>query len=87
MIQSILSNEYVSAFGYVVGVISGCLAIYQSKQVKDKTGEIQRLETTINQLNAEIRNYQTTNMNNVNQGERSQYFQDNSGAVNIDNRG
>lgn len=87
MIQSILSNEYVSAFGYVVGVISGCLAIYQSKQVKDKSGEIQRLETTINQLNAEIRNYKTTNMNSVSQGERSQYFQDNNGSVNIDNRG
>lgn len=83
MIESILANEYVSAFGYFVGVVSGCIAIYQTMQVAEKNIEIQQLKVINNELNTQI----TTNKNNVNQGERSQYFQDNNGPVNIDNRG
>lgn len=86
MIASILANEYVSAFGYLVSVISGCIAIYQTIQVTKKNNEIQQLKITNNELNAQILN-NTINKSNVNQGERSQYFQDNNGPVNIDNRG
>ncbi|WP_182074552.1 MULTISPECIES: hypothetical protein [unclassified Serratia (in: enterobacteria)] len=83
MIATILSNEYVSAFGYVVGVISGCIAIYQTVQLNSSNRKVEQLEVTIEELNAKI----TNNENNVIQGERSQYFQDNNGPVNIDNRG
>lgn len=86
MIVSLLANEYVSAFGYIVGVVSGCIAIYQTMQVTKKNNEIQQLNVTINDLNSQIINT-VTNSNNINQGEHSQYFQDNNGPVNIDNRG
>ncbi len=86
MIASLLANEYVSAFGYIIGVISGCIAIYQTTQVTKKNNEIKQLNVTIKDLNSQIINI-TTNRNNINQGERSQYFQDNNGPVNIDNRG
>ena len=85
MIASLLANEYVSAFGYIVGVISGCIAIYQTTQVTKKNNEIKQLNVTIKDLNSQIINI-TTNRNNINQGERSQYFQDNNGPVNIDNQ-
>lgn len=83
MIASLLANEYVSAFGYIVGVVSGCIAIYQTIQVTKKDYEIKQLNFKINNLNSQIVN----NTNNINQGDRSQYFQDNNGPVNIDNRG
>lgn len=86
MIASLLANEYVSAFGYIVGVVSGGIAIYQTMQVTKKNNEIQQLNVTINDLNSQITNI-TTNRNYINQGERSQYFQDNNGPVNIDIRG
>ncbi len=86
MIASLLTNEYVSAFGYIVGVVSGCIAIFQTMQVTKKSNEIQQLNVTISDLNSQITNI-TTNRNNINQGECSQYFQDNNGSVNIDNRG
>lgn len=86
MIASLLANEYVSALGYIVGLISGCIAIYQTIQVTKKEREIQQLNVTIDELNSQVTNI-TTNRNNVKQGERSQYFQDNNGPVNIDNRG
>lgn len=86
MIASILSNEYVSAFGYFVGVVSGVIAIYQTLQVNKKDNEINQLNITINELNSQITTI-TTNQNTISQGERSQYFQENSGSVSIDNRG
>lgn len=67
MIASLLTNEYVSAFGYIVGVVSGCIAIYQTMQVTKKNNEIQQLNVTINDLNSQITNI-TTNRNNINQG-------------------
>lgn len=87
MVASILANEYVIAFGYLVGVVSGCIAIYQTIQVTKKNTEIQQLKITVNELNTKITNNITTNRNNVSQGERSQFFQENNGPVNIDNRG
>jgi len=86
MIASILANEYISAFGYMVGVVSGVIAIYQTMQVSKKQNEIEQLNITINELNSQITTI-TTNKNTISQGERSQYFQDNNGPVNIDNRG
>ncbi|HEJ9666197.1 TPA: hypothetical protein SMQ32_000463 [Proteus mirabilis] len=83
MVASILANEYVSGFGYLVGVVSGVIAIYQTIQVTKRNNKIKQLNITINELNSQI----TTNKNTVSQGERSQYFQDNNGPVNIDNRG
>lgn len=86
MIVSILANEYVSAFGYLVGVVSGVIAIYQTMQVSKKENEIKQLNITIDELNAQITTI-TTNKNTISQGDRSQYFQDNNGPVVIDNRG
>ncbi|MDN2488490.1 hypothetical protein MML63_22995 [Kosakonia sacchari] len=86
MIASILANEYVSAFGYLVGIVSGLIAIFQTMKVTKKDNKIKQLNLTIDELNSQITTI-ITNKNTVSQGDRSQYFQDNIGTVNIDNRG
>lgn len=86
MIASILANPYVSMFGYVIGVISGSIAIVQAFNISKKNKEIKRLNVDIINMTNEL-NLQVSNKNKVNQGDKSQYFQDNSGPVNIDNRG
>jgi hypothetical protein len=45
-------------------------------------------EERIRELTIEVKNIKkTSNENEITQGEKSQYFQENSGPVNIDNRG
>ncbi|NHB92131.1 hypothetical protein [Photorhabdus cinerea] len=83
MMITFLANPYVTAFGYLIGVVSGIIAIVQTFRVSKKEKEIQKLHIEINNKI----NSKTTNNNQVHQGERSQYFQDNNGPVNIDNRG
>lgn len=82
VIASILTNPIVSGVGYLLSFFSGIIAIYQYIG-KNKA------EKEVASLKLEITNFQggTINKNKIEQGEKSQYFQDNSGLVNIDNRG
>ncbi|KAA1189840.1 hypothetical protein [Photorhabdus heterorhabditis] len=86
MMITFLANPYVAAFGYLISVVSGIIAIVQTFRVSNKEKEIQKLNIEINnKINSKTTN--NNQVNQVNQGERSQYFQDNIGPVNIDNRG
>lgn len=85
MITTFLANPYVSGFGYLLGVVSSIIAIVQVFTISRKNKKISELTTQINAVNSQ--NNSNINNNLVNQGERSQYFQDNNGSINIDNRG
>jgi len=75
-IGTFLSKPLVALTGYILTVISSVIAIWQffgkSKAIKELAN-----------LQIEITNIK----NNVQQGDKSQYFQANSGPVSIDNRG
>lgn len=78
----ILANPIVSLIGYVVSIVSGIIAIAQYKGKSKVEEKASKLEAEILILRKEIDNH-----NQVKQGDKSQYFQENSGPVNIDNRG
>jgi hypothetical protein len=79
-IRAFLSNPVVGLIGYVFSLIAACIAIWQ---FRGKASALQELET----LKMEITNMsEVNNRNNIKQGKKSQYFQDNSGSVHIDNR-
>ena len=71
-----LANPVVALTGYVLSLVAATIAIWQ---FIGKTHAIEEL----NQFKMEVAN----NSNNIQQGEKSQYFQENSGQVHIDNRG
>lgn len=79
-ITSFLSNPLVSLIGYTLSLIASIVAIYQFFQKKKAVNKI-------SELMVEIKNHQTKNSNKISLGEKSQYFQDNSGPITIDNRG
>ena len=86
LISDFLSNPIVSAIGYFMTVVSGAIAIAQSIRSSNLSKENTNLRNDIvvlQQVNAE--NLELNKK--VIQGEKSQYFEDNSGPVNIDNRG
>jgi len=80
-IVSFLSNPIVGLIGYICSLVAAVIAI---GQFLGKT----KAQRQIRDLKIEITNLQsnTSNKNKIHQGEKSQYFQDNSGSVNIDNR-
>ena len=82
IIASFLSNPIVGIVGYFLSFVAAIIAILQY------IGK-SRAEDKVRKLRIEITNLQenTKNENKVHQGERSQYFQENTGPVNIDNRG
>lgn len=91
-LTTFLSNPIVGTIGYTLSLVAAIIAIYQAiaKQKALKTIENLNLQiTTISQENNDLRLSinKTENNNEINQGEKSQYFQDNSGSVTIDNRG
>ena len=75
-----LSNPIVGFIGYMLSVIAAIIAIVQAIK---KNNALQKIK----ELNVQITNIKNENKNSVTQGEKSQYFQDNNGPVNIDNRG
>ena len=81
LISEFLANPIVGFVGYAVSLIAAIIAVSQflgKKAAQDK----------VRKLTIEVKNIKTTsNENEVTQGEKSQYFQENSGPVNIDNRG
>lgn len=98
-LSAFLANPIVSAIGYILSVIAACIAIFEAlakrnalKLASDlnvKIGSIKEENNSIKEenynLKLSIREYE--NNNNVTQGDRSQYFNENSGPVTIDNRG
>lgn len=82
LITSFLSNPVVGLIGYLLSLVAAIIAIvqYLGKSKAEEEARNLRIEITNLQTN-------TKNENKVNQGDKSQYFQENSGPVNIDNRG
>ena len=81
LITEFLANPIVGLVGYVLSLIAAIIAVRQF--LGKKTAEERIRELTI-----EVKNIKkTSNENEITQGEKSQYFQENSGPVNIDNRG
>tara|TARA_R110000850_G_scaffold241321_2_gene365892 strand:+ start:81 stop:383 length:303 start_codon:yes stop_codon:yes gene_type:complete len=91
-LTTFLSNPVVGFIGYILSLIAAIIAIYQALAKGKALKAIKQLNlqiTTIRQENNDLRLSinKTENNNEIIQGEKSQYFQDNSGSVNIDNRG
>ncbi|MFT7008780.1 MAG: cell division protein FtsL [Colwellia sp.] len=91
-LTTFLSNPVVGVIGYTLSLIAAIIAIYQALAKGKALKAIEKLNlqvTTINEENNDLRLSinKTENNNEIIQGEKSQYFQDNSGSVNIDNRG
>ncbi|UAN48680.1 hypothetical protein KGP17_20385 [Serratia sp. JSRIV001] len=78
-----LANPIVALFGYIIGVTSGVFGIVQMCRVSKKEKEIISLTRINNALTLENNNLKVNN-NTISQGEKSQYFQENNGPVNID---
>ena len=81
-IASFLSNPIVGLIGYLLSFIAATIAIYQYFGKSKAKEEVKSLRVEITNLQSN-----TKNQNNINQAEKLQYFQENSGPVNIDNRG
>jgi len=91
-LTTFLSNPIVGTIGYTLSLIAAIIAIYQALAKEKALKTIDKLNlqiTTISQENNDLRLSinKAENNNEIIQGEKSQYFQDNSGSVNIDNRG
>jgi hypothetical protein len=91
-LTTFLSNPVVGVIGYTLSLIAAIIAIYQAlakgkalKAIKQLNLQITTIRLENNDLRLSIN--KTENNNEIIQGEKSQYFQDNSGSVNIDNRG
>lgn len=81
LISEFLANPIVGLVGYALSLIAAIIAVSQffgKKAAQEKVREL-----TIKVENLKL----TSNENEVTQGKMSQYFQENSGPVNIDNRG
>lgn len=80
-ITEFLANPIVGLIGYVLSLIASIIAVSQFLGRK-------AAEERVRELTIEVENIKMiSNENRVTQGEKSQYFQENSGPVNIDNRG
>ncbi|OEE77132.1 hypothetical protein A1OQ_05685 [Enterovibrio norvegicus FF-162] len=91
-LTTLLANPIVAAIGYVLSFVAAVIAILQALGKKNAQKLVQELKVEILTVKEENTNLKFSinrneNKNNVNQGDKSQYFQDNSGQVNIDNRG
>jgi hypothetical protein len=80
LITEFLMNPIVGLVGYALSLIAAIIAVSQF------LGKKEALEK-VRELTIEVSNIKTTsNENEITQGGKSQYFQENSGPVNIDNR-
>ncbi|WP_036233629.1 hypothetical protein [Marinobacterium litorale] len=82
LISSFLSNPIVGIIGYLLSFVAAIIAIVQYLGRSKAEEKVKNLQIEVTNLQANTRNE-----NKVSQGEKSQYFQENSGPVNIDNRG
>lgn len=82
VISSLLSNPIIGMTGCILSFVSSIIAITQFLGKNKAKEEVKTLKVKIKNLQAT-----TVNKNKIIQGDKSQYFQDNSGPVIIDNRG
>ncbi|MGR5412836.1 hypothetical protein ACPV5T_04710 [Vibrio astriarenae] len=87
-----LENPVVGAVGYVFSFVAACIAIHQAfakTAAKKEVIKLKQDNIVLSNENYElqVKLKQTLNNNSVSQGDKSQYFQENSGPVNIDMRG
>lgn len=80
-ITSLLSNPIAGIIGYLLSLVASIIAILQYIGKSKAVAEAHNLKIEIKNLQEN-----TNNKNRVQQGDKSQYFQENSGPVTIDNR-
>jgi len=81
LITEFLADPVVGFVGYILSLIAAIIAVSQFLGKR-------KVEERVRELKIEVENIKTTsNENEITQGDKSQYFQENSGPVNIDNRG
>jgi len=86
-ISSVLSSPMVMLFGYFLSLVSSIIAVHQFFSARKAKNEVARLNITLNALQVENLKLNNKIQSKVKQGDRSQFFQQNLGSVNIDNRG
>lgn len=86
LITDFLSDPIVSAIGYFMTVVSGAIAIGQAIKASDLSKQNIELKNQISVLQ-QVNTDNIESNKNVVQGDKSQYFRDNSGSITIDNRG
>ncbi|WP_428820965.1 hypothetical protein [Microbulbifer sp. MCCC 1A16149] len=95
MLQSIsefLANPLVGLLGFTLSAVASAIAIFQAVGKSKANKEVDRLSAQLIHISNEhnelkVRTNNPDNRNKISQGDKSQYFQDNSGPVHIDNRG
>ncbi|WP_139744047.1 hypothetical protein [Aeromonas media] len=88
LIKEFLANPAVGLVGYVLTVVSGLIAVSQTigkNKAEDKANDLETKLSVLSQENISLK--QEIKEISIVQGEKSQYFQQNSGPVVIDNRG
>lgn len=81
LVTSFLSNPIVALTGYLLSLVAAIIAILQYFGRSKAEEEARNLRIQITNLQSN-----TINENKITQGKKSQYFQENHGPVNIDNR-
>ncbi|MBB1489071.1 hypothetical protein [Oceanospirillum sediminis] len=90
-IDAFLDNTFIKLLGYVISLIAGVIAIWQSIRVNKIKKELIFFKQDFNQINQDFKrikiHFDERNVSNeVKLGERSQYIQDANGPISIDNR-
>lgn len=84
IIVSFLADPIVSFVGYLLSAVAAFIAISQAVGKQKAKKEVEQANLEITKLNVKMQ--KIINENKIIQGEKSQYFNENSGPVNIDNR-
>lgn len=77
-LSAFLADPVVSFVGYAISFIAGIIAIVQYFGKSEAEEKVKALKIELIEIQRK-----TKNENTVNQGEKSQYFQENSGPVSI----
>lgn len=77
-LSAFLADPVVSSVGYIISFIAGIIAIVQYFGKSEAEEKVKALKIELIEIQKKIKNENT-----VNQGEKSQYFQENSGPVSI----
>lgn len=77
-ISAFFADPVVSSVGYIISLIAGIIAIVQYFGKSKAEEKVKSLKIELIEIQRK-----TKNENTINQGEKSQYFQDNSGPVSI----
>lgn len=86
-ISSVLSNPILMLAGYLLSAVASIIAVHQFFSARKARNELAILNITLDTLRVENLKLKNKIQSKVTQGDRSQFFQQNSGPVNIDNRG